>query len=309
MSKPLSFDVRAEVWLARQNQAWLVRLRSLFSRPFSPDVLNVGTIEPSVTEQADGHATGPTEVTLQVDISREGLYDMLPEGVLHPPRDRRDGAQALVDESRRLRQEERDNRLFWQPFEQESWRQRVHIEAQENQSLTQTTGPIWTQLYEYLLGEAADGLTDTQRACLLAIWTNAHQTVGNWPRTAAYFSRFLGVPVSLQHHAWQPANAAPANWQLARLGQTRLGFDWVLPPPDLPDDAGQVDIYIGPLTDTQLTAYLPGGIARKHVAMLAGYLLPADADWQLHVLPETDGFCLSDDPTTGRLGLTTALAA
>ncbi|AQG80530.1 type VI secretion system baseplate subunit TssG [Spirosoma montaniterrae] len=308
MKKNLLFDVRAEVWLARQKRIWLVRLRSLFSRPFSPDVLDSSAAVPGPGLETDARADELTAPVLQVDVSREGLYDMLPEGILHPPRQRRDGAQALVDESRRLRQEERDSRLFWQPFEQESWRQRVQIEAQENESLTQITGPVWTELYNYLLGEAAEGLPDLQRACLLAIWTNAHQTVGNWPRTAVYFSRFLGVPVTLQHRNQRPAESTSTNWQPARLGNTRLGFDWVLPPPSLPDDGGQIDIRIGPLSARQLPAYLPGGIARKHVAMLAGYLFPADADWHLHVLPESNGFCLSDDPTAGRLGLTTALA-
>ncbi|GAB3509991.1 hypothetical protein GCM10027341_47770 [Spirosoma knui] len=313
MKRPLHYDIRAEVWAAQQQKRGLdliVRTQGTFSRPYSFDVLNVTTLD---ADRETGSSHGPS--VAYVDISREGVYDMLPEALSHPPRPVKDGegSQALVNESRRLRQEERDNRIFWLPFEQETYRQRIQIEEQENQTLTQTTGPVWTELYAYLLGEAGEGLNDSQRACLLSVWTNAHQTVGNWERTAYYFSRFLEVPVRIKHGPLVPIGEhkdSTSDWQPARLGESWLGLDYVLPQTTTTmDDGGLIRLAFGPLTADQLQGFLPGGAALRHVSMLAGYLLPADADWQIEVLPDevNGGFVLSDAGSAGRLGLTTTL--
>ncbi|GAB3542697.1 type VI secretion system baseplate subunit TssG [Spirosoma fluminis] len=313
MKRPLHYDIRAEVWAARQKKRGLdliVRPQGTFSRPYKFDILNVTALD---ADPETGVTHGP--LVAYVDISREGVYDMLPEALSHPPRAVKDGegSQALVNESRRLRQEERDNRTFWLPFEQETYRQRIQIEEQENQTLTQTTGPVWAELYAYLLGEAGEGLTDSQRACLLSVWTNAHQTVGNWERTAYYFSRFLDVPVRIKHGLPAPIEGrrdSATDWQPARLGESRLGLDYVLPQTTtITDDGGLIRLAFGPLTAEQLREFLPGGAALRHVSMLAGYLLPADADWQIEVLPDemNGGFVLSDLGSSGRLGLTTTL--
>ncbi len=95
-----------------------------------------------------------------------------------------------------------------------------------------------------------------------------------------------------------------------RWGEGRLGLDYVLPQSGATtDDGGMVRLTFGPLAAEQLKDFLPDGTALRHVRMLAGYLLPADADWQIDVLPDAGntGFQLTEVGTSGRLGLTTTL--
>ncbi|MBO0950448.1 type VI secretion system baseplate subunit TssG [Fibrella forsythiae] len=306
MKKPLTSDIRAEVWLAQQQHPnVVVRALGTFARSYSPDLLTVD----EVTEQL-GQAD-----TRYVDITREGFYDMLPEALFHPPGATGAHPEKPTELSKRLRQEEKQGRQFWLPAEQEIMRLRVRIEQQEQQTLAKATGPVWQEVFDWLLSVRGFNLTDQQQICLLAIWMNAHRIVGNWPETAVYFSRFLQVPVHITHgprrvSTVKPASTSTANEQQPRLGATRVGIDWVLPPvQETGDDGGVVQLAIGPLSPVQLSDYLPTKIGWRYIALLAGYLLPADADYVVVPIPEADGACftLMGSATAGRLGMTTEL--
>ena len=308
----LLYDIRAEVWIADQQQTMtvptdvLVRPKGTFSRAYSSDVLK--------TETYDADPLHP--LTHVLHLSREGLYDMLPETLHHPPapplQAGRDEARAMLEQSKRLRKEEAEARTFWLPFEQESFRQRVTIENQEAQALTRTVGPVWNELQDCLWGDLPVPLSPRQRACLLAVWMNAYRIVSDWEQTAFYFGEFLQAPVSIRHGAFASIGSASGSSNTApvtTLGNGRLGQDWVLSAQNLTDDGGTVRLSVGPLTDEQLTDYLPTGVGLDYVRLLADYLLPADADWQLELQPDerSRGFQLSERGTTGRLGLTTTL--
>ncbi|MEZ0485639.1 type VI secretion system baseplate subunit TssG [Fibrella aquatica] len=311
MNKPLATDIRAEVWLARQlaepTQAnVVVRHLGTFARPYSPDLVAID----DVTEQP-----GQPD-TRYVDLSREGFYDMLPEALFHPPRPANARPEAPTALSKRLREEEKKGRQFWLPAEQEMMRLRVRIEQQEQQTLEQATGPVWQEVFDWLLSIRGYSFSAQQQICLLAIWMNAHRVVGNWPETAAYFSRFLQVPVQITHgprQANEPATqsiTAISPGQSPRLGVSRVGIDWILPPSQgITDDGGVIRLTIGPLTPKQLADYLPNQIGWRYVSLLAGYLLPADADYQVVPVPKGNEACftLADSATAGRLGLTTEL--
>ncbi|GAB3982581.1 type VI secretion system baseplate subunit TssG [Spirosoma terrae] len=306
----LLYDIRAEVWIADRKQNIVmpddivVRPQGTFSRAYSSDILKVETYE------SDTHHP-PTHV---LHVSREGLYDSLPEVIHHPPspplRAGRDEARAMLEQSKRLRREETEARTFWLPFEQELFRQRVRIEEQEALALTRAYGAIWDELHGYLWGDLGIPLSPRQRACLLSIWTNAYRIVGDWEQTAFYLEEFLQTPVQIRYGAFNDiTTTVSANASPAPLGAGRLGQDWVLSVDTLIDDGGTVRIAVGPLSNDQLNDYLPGGIGLTYIGMLADYLLPADADWQLEVQPDENDniFCLSNDDTSGRLGLTTTL--
>ncbi|GAB4021214.1 type VI secretion system baseplate subunit TssG [Spirosoma koreense] len=304
------YDIRAEVWIAdRQQQAVLptdiiVRPQGTFSRAYNQDVLTLETYE----------ADAAHRLTHVLQLSREGLYDTLPETLHHPPspplRPGRDEARAMLEQSRRLRQEETQARTFWLPFEQESFRQRVQIEAQEALALTRAYGAIWDELHSYLWGELPIPLSPRQQACLLSIWTNAYRIVGDWEQTTFYLEEFLQAPVQVEYNAYPvlPKTSASGTPAVA-LGTGRLGQDWVLNTNAVIDDGGTVRISVGPLSGDQLMDYLPNGVGLNYIGLLADYLLPADADWQLAVLPNAaeNLFSLTDGDTAGRLGLTTIL--
>lgn len=306
------YDIRAEVWIADHYRTAtvptevVVRPKGTFSRSYSADILKAETYE----------ADTQHPLTHVLHVSREGLYDTLPETLHHPPapplQAGRDEARAMLEQSKRLRHEENEARTFWLPFEQEVFRQRVRIEEHEAQALTRSYGPIWNELHDYLWGELPVTLSARQRACLLAIWTNAYRIVGDWKQTAFYLEEFLQVPVQIQYGAFTSTDhrSSAAIAQSVTLGAGRLGQDWVIDAGNLLDDGGTVRVSIEPATNDQLADYLPDGIGLAYISLLADYLLPADADWQLEVRTDkVEGyFQLSEAETAGRLGLTTRLS-
>lgn len=75
---------------------------------------------------------------LRIALNRDGIYDRLPEGLFHQPRalGGKTTVGQMVVEHRRLREEERAARKFFQPIEHELLRYSVRIEQEERSFLS-----------------------------------------------------------------------------------------------------------------------------------------------------------------------------
>ncbi|NID12112.1 type VI secretion system baseplate subunit TssG [Fibrivirga algicola] len=255
----------------------------------------------------------------QFGIPRDSFYDTLPERLFHKAKKRTKGDDEWAEIRRQEETQEKESRLFFLPFDNQFNRQRAAIARFESQTLAGNDEQLVAELLRLVAPEAeTSSLTPMQRATLFLLITQAHSLVGNWPQTALYMSHFLGVPVHIRY-GQQAAGQSPKQvdeatpWQPNRLGDGKLGLDWVLPQPAIVDDGGLIQLTIRPLTADQLPGFLPDGPGQRQLQLLAGYLFPVDADWQLDLQTDTrtldDGFQLSDLHTAGRLGLTTTLAA
>ncbi len=255
----------------------------------------------------------------QFGIPRDSFYDTLPERLFHKAKKRTKGEDEWAEIRLQEETQEKESRLFFLPFDDQFYQQRAAIARFESQTLAGDDELLVAELLKLVAPEAeAVSLTATQRATLFLLITQAHSIVGNWPQTALYMSHFLGVPVHIQYGrqvaSQSPKQVAEATpWQPNCLGDGKLGLDWVLPQPAIVDDGGLIQLTLGPLTADQLRDFLPDGPGQRQLRLLAGYLFPVDADWQLDLQANTetltDGFQLSNLPTAGRLGLTTTLAA
>lgn len=80
-----------------------------------------------------------------VGIHRDGIYDVLPEGLFHQPTSTGSGINtfAMVAESRKLREEEKKARLFFQPFDHEFMLFATQVEQQERYLMQQI---LWGNL-------------------------------------------------------------------------------------------------------------------------------------------------------------------
>lgn len=292
MNPSLPYDIRAEVWANTRFRAapdvpLLVRHRGNRDRFCQPDF----------RMEQDGSGRLGGDVLL---LNRMGLYDTLPEVLFHPPPVLRPGEALtpprMVDDSRYGQRQEAIARQFWLPFEQELFRQRVSIEAQEADVMTQSEGAVWQDLQTALCGPVPFPLSAAQRISLLTIWLNAHRIAGDWAQTAAYCAEFLGVPVRLSYRA-----SASQSVGLPPLGQGLLDNDLILIDNAPPDEGGTICFHVGPLASgAELVAYLPGGQRLAQVQLLADYLLPADVDWVVEpVLAARHERLILDDEDVG----------
>lgn len=280
------------------SDAWPVLIfpQGTFHRSYRQDILAVA---PPV---------GPTE-TLRMDIAREGLYDMLPEGMFHesPPGGADIDTESAVRDVERNRQEEKEARRFFLPLEQEFYRQKIALEHQEH-AFFQSAKP-GSSAGEFLrkLWDVPTDIPPAQQQGFLFLAPQLHRLAGRLPEVERCFARLLPVAVRLtqQYHPDpKPVEQAPV-----RLGDLVLGHNTVLG--DTLDDPWPYwQLVLGPVPGEQLLLFLEGGTMHRFIRWLAGYLLPAGVDYQLDIEVETDdqAFCLCDDPSfMGRLGHTTHL--
>jgi len=97
--------------------------QSNFKKSYHGDIENIAqvTSENSFREE------------LQVSVNRNGIYDRMPEGLFHQPLGhlKVSNAASMKEEHRRYRDEEKQARKFFQPYDQEFFRYHLLVEQAE----------------------------------------------------------------------------------------------------------------------------------------------------------------------------------
>jgi hypothetical protein len=290
----------ADVWPV------LVCPQGSFSRSYREDI---GAVMPPV---------GSSEA-LRIDVAREGLYDMLPEGVFHDTRPR--GADidtaAAVQEVEQNRREEREARRFFLPLEQEFYRQKVAIEHREHafHQPARPGGEAGVLLRQ--LWQIPPDLPAAQRQGFLYLAPHLHRLAGRLLDVQHCLSLLLPVPVRLTTaYATSPVAVEGNATALGAttVGEATLGHNAVLGATALGDNIDDPWPYwqltLGPVPGKLLLHFLEGGALLRFIGWLAGYLLPAGVDYRtdIEVAVEDQAFCLEENTSfMGRLGHTTYL--
>ncbi len=294
-------DIRVEVLLATWLQNNKVSLDKLvvqpagtFARTYSQDIL-----------QIDQPGTGKGEDTV-VHVSREGLYDMLPEAIFHQEeRKSRKNVQEATRESERFRAEEKAARRFFLPLEQEFYRQRIWLEFNELRYWFESTATENTAMLLDFWGLNKGGLSHDQQLFMLSVMPQLHSMVGKADVTAQCLEVLLSEKVKIQPIANLEVRLGDS--LIPRLGLAELGVDWTLGESWYEDDMG-LEVRIGPLTNDKLTSYLPGGEKFNQLHFIYKYVFPAGIEVVTSVLPlEETCFTLDEPVHTARLGYTTTL--
>jgi len=299
-------DIRIEVFLAELVERWnidfndiLVKPLGLFKRPYSNDILNINI--PKTREEK--------EKKLSIDTSREGLYDILPEGFFHqklnvkPTRTTKDS----LEEYEIQKQEEKDARKFFLPLEQEFYRERVYLELEERRAsdlfLTEKKRENFNQLVKFW--QLDDCLNLEQKSILLYLLPYCHFIIGNIELTEQSIEMVLGKKVKIDYIESRRNHQKRSSEGI--LGQIELGYNLALGE-EFNDGIPAVQIDIGPIDNNDLAGYLPGGNEKKILEFLIGYFLPIEFDVHIKLLSKESekGFILIDDSDV-RLGYLTTL--
>lgn len=296
-------DVRAEV-VAADAIDMGIRLGNISIRPvgiskrtYSRDIQSA-----AIVSDQSGKAAG-----LRLDVNREGLYDMLPEGLFHQPDPMRRSMKVhdVVEEIKRARREEEDARKFFFPIEKEINRQRILIELEERKSYEDYSDHYKNQLFFKLWPE----LTNLRKEYvnpLVKILPRAAEIAGTLDKTEYCFRKVLGVELSLFSGEQVYTNTI-SSYEM-RLGEIAIGADaclgsWCV------DADSSVIILIGPLSKDRLKEYFPGGQAFKAIEVLQKYFLPVECimDVQIVLNDKEDQLILSNAEQDGVLGFTSKI--
>ena len=296
----LPVDLRAEVVLADMLDDGIslddliLNPVGAFKRAFGRDISQTEWVE----------AQHKSQRWLQIDLNRNGLYDLLPEGIFHQPtaNDTSVSKENILREIDVQRQREQTARRFFLPIEQEFLRQRIRIEQEQRTYLLHTDSLQSDDLLAWFWN-LPDFLTSAQIKRLLYLLPVMHRIAGDFSAMNACFEQLVVEQVSVQLHVpgmeLVEANTAPlGQWQ---LGDNAVFDGWLHNEEPLLQLTVHIDRH------ERVVEYLPGNNGRKLIEWLTGYLVPLDTDVRIDLdtsaLEET--FLFTNDDSFGRLDFTT----
>jgi|GEM_PF-556903 len=136
-------------------------------------------------------------IKFKVDIHRDSIYDRLPEGLFHQTRggSNTSATKDMVGEYRRYRNEEKQARKFFHPFDQEIFRYSTLVEQMEQElSIGMLDGDIRNELSNFW--NIGKNLPQSAVSVLLRIMPWAHQIKGNLEMTSKALESMLGKKVT-----------------------------------------------------------------------------------------------------------------
>lgn len=272
------YDVRAEVVVGElldnqvRREEVVVQLKNVFTRSFNKDILHVKLDD-----------SQPYQPYMVMSLSRDGIYDRLPEGLFHEFSEQRKtrGTVDMVARYKRQQQEELQARRFFQPLENEFFLQRVFLEQREKHLLFDVFGKDADMLFSQFW-DLPEGLPGAAANRLVKLLPYMHRIAGNYRMIRLCLQLVLEqeVEISVDHtpQAVRTETSVP-------LGEWKLGVDSMVGQvfyTDMP----KATVTIGPLQRQRVYDYLPWQPYGRLLETCYGYLFPADMDINTVLVPD-----------------------
>lgn len=294
----LPFDIRAEVVAADMilrgfsQEDIIVVPQSLFKRRFEKDILEV-----AVKETRHG------KEYCAIAVSREGIYDALPQALVHSARRSKGqgmkSKEEMLDEIKIRKREEKFARQFFLPFENEFSYQRVVLEQEEQNILrAYQSQSRYTELLNQFW-KLPEALSLEQKAKLIYILPILNKIVGDLYLMELCYRLILDLPVKLEvgfGNWFSTGHRFVLNDESAVLGiSTACGAK---------SNHGRPTIVLnlGPIPSAQVPQYVEGNKKHAEILSLNDFLLPLDVDYKFNFIVETEEEVRLSEKSNVRLG-------
>lgn len=251
-------------------------------------VLPVGDKKRAFSKEISGHQLYYSESKrtecLTLEINREGLYDMLPEGLFHqPPTGSASMSEEdMVEDVKLRRAEEKDARRFFMPFEAELNHMKILLELYENRLDKKTTYADLTQIFASEWTEFR--LFNREQSI---IWMNflplIHQKRNDVKFLGQLLSLLFNVNVEVSYNSF-PFRKVPIEEPMQfRLGSGTLGINSIIGDSFIAEEE-ELDISIGPASTLRLLDFMPGTANDHIIALTVAYLMPVDVAVEISLI-------------------------
>ncbi|WPU97493.1 type VI secretion system baseplate subunit TssG [Mucilaginibacter sp. cycad4] len=220
-------------------------------------------------------------------VNRDGFYDMLPEGLFHRP----PASSVMITEEDMIkdikarREEEKQTRRFFAPFEAELNYFRTMVELYENRLDKKNE---YDELINIFLKEwqEFECFTKKQMLILIHVLPVIHEQRNNIGFVSSIINMMFSVPLSLHYKTVYPKqkNGAAINGGGTALGAGALGVNFIA---GQIIEAGQkLVMNIGPVSAARMLEFLPGTSAAKAIDVLLSYFIPLGAGVQFNLVAD-----------------------
>lgn len=293
----LSFDLKAEMLvavLAEQEidqDEILSAFNGQFKRNWSRD------IEGSSAENLE---TG--EEILCLHLNRDGVYDTLPELLFHKNLETENQSAAeMAKDSMRLKAEEKESRLFFQPFENEVFLLGVQVAMKENQ--------LFKNIYtEFLTGIIPDfwridnDLPENYINRLKKLLPLVYRITGDLDLTAQCLEFIIKESVKISTAAEKADGIDEGNFHNSGiLGKCLLGVDTVFGKM-VTGFVNRLKFSIGPIVNPETSEFVKNGRMNRFLDCFYSYFIPFEFDVETKYIFETEqSLFILNDNTDGRI--------
>lgn len=248
---------------------------------------------------------------LAININREGLYDMLPEGLFHqsPASSVMITEEAMIKDIVTRREEEKQARLFFAPLETELYHIRTVVELYENRLDKKSD---YDELVNIFLKEWREFkcFSNQQMVILMHVLPVIHEQRNNLTFISSVLSIMFDARFTLAYELKSSSLATGQADQLStKLGAGILGVNFIAGQVFEPEE--ELVITIGPVTASQMLNYLPGTRTAQALEVLLWYFIPLQTTVSTRyvVEPNNQKTVLGFDQENSCLGFTTYLGS
>lgn len=296
----LNFDLKAEVIVSMvkemlQNEGYdfLINKSGQFKRPFRKDILDA-----EITD----FDFNPTQY-LKLNVSRDSVYDILPEGVFHQGRNEKKNKSVfqMTEEYKAQKKEQEFVNKFFQPFENEFFLFDIYREDLEKEMLFELNGTKPLEFFYNFWG-LSKNIPEVLLAKFIRILPQVSSIVGDLENTGKCLEYLLNEKVQLRDLGFKEQTNTE---EIIPLGNCRLGLDMISGNIYM-DYSVNMEFIIGPLENSEFQEYIHEGKIKKFIDLFYEYFLPMEVDPKTTILlaPEIEAFGFVKAPV---LGLTTRI--
>lgn len=260
-------DVKAEVLISSlrekgvQKEQMVVRNEGVFKRAFRKDVVDAKLSEINTYDEM-----------VEIVLSRDGMYDLLPEGLFHQSQKGSNvSVQKMVEEHRRFKYEEEKARLFFMPFENEFFHQKVETELAERRFY----GRIFSEKNELLqhFWKMDPALPAEAAKRLIEFLPQASKILGNVDLMQQTLSKILLEPVKIK---WTP-NAKLSLTTQEKVSEMCLGIDAVVGQ-TFDEYMPLYEFELGPFENLRIEHFIHNASYQKLVEKFYDSFVPIEAE-------------------------------
>lgn len=292
------FDLRAELLFETllknkiDDLDIVIRPNGVFYRKFSKDTMNIAT---------DANDSD----ILNIDTSRDGFYDILPESITHNYRNR-DQRNDAVQEFKIRKKEEKEARHFYNPLENELFRFRHSIEKYESDFFSKLSTNGIADIIRIILGvedNIPDILTVKMFYALMKLKGNASQNITD---ISIILEKILGEKISFTSKNIQLENGHDV---VENSSDMIMGINTTLESNE-EIFLKKYNFSIGPLKNPEnLPHYFNHQVLESFLNTFFNLFLPFQVQYsfEIHLNPEDEKFAMDDTIYKSRLGISTVL--
>ena len=278
----MKHDIRAEVIINNllkngdiDDLDYLISKQGQFSRAYRYDVLDSGIVDFDLDANQ----------ILKIVLSRDSLYDMLPENLTHAARNDAPGkdVDAMIREHQVQKKQQKAARLFFQPFENEIFNYGVNIEGFEQDFLSDLNGFLVHEMFYDFWGISKE-LSPLLVSKLIRILPYSYKIVGDIDLACHILSSLLNEKVNYNTKDYQKYLDEDEG---VLLGEARLGLE-LITGNSYDDYSRHINLQIGPLENSAFSEYIHNGMMKKFVDLFYEYFFPIEVEVETTILlPKT----------------------